>query len=235
MLDEIRGLGFSLVELLVSIALFGLITTGILLVYSRVGEQIFTTTLAYDIALAFREAQHYGVSVKGFGQGSDLSRFDVSYGLHFQSGASGDDALFVLFVDQRDPLDGKKNQKYDGAHSASGCSASQPNECVKVFRLEHGNTISKFCGVLPTEDAGRDAADANKHEECNNNSTPPTNPPPLITRLDVLFERPNPDAIIRTDLSGQTERYKAARVYIKSPRGEKRVIEVISTGQISLK
>jgi len=224
--------GFSLIELLVSIVLFGLITTGILVVYSKVGEQIFATTLAYDVALAFRQAQNYGVSVKGFG-GTDAEAYDISYGLHFQSGGEGDNTSFVLFVDERDPSDGKKNQQYDGTHSSAGCAAGV-TECVKMSRIQHSNVILKFCGVLPP-DLGRDAPDEQKNEECTSASTPPSNPPANISRLDVLFERPNPDAIIRTNLSGLTERYKAARVYIKSPRGEKRVIEVMSTGQISLK
>ncbi len=133
--------------------------------------------------------------------------------------------------------DGKRGGaalRYDGVHDETGCVFGAGSECVGVFRIERGNRIEKFCGVLP-QDGGRDAPDEAKREECNQSSTPPSSPSATIAFLDVLFRRPNPDALIRTDLSGQGERYRAARVYLASPRGERRVVEAVATGQISIK
>lgn len=219
--------GFALLELLIAVTLFGIITSTVLLSYSRIGEQLFTTTLAYEVALSFRQAQSYGVSVRQF-RAAGADTFDAAYGLHFESGS---DREFVLFADG---TTGGNRLRYDGVHDGSGCVSGSGSECVSATFIERGNKILKFCGVL-SADAGRDRPDEEKREECNTLSTPPSNPSPAIAYLDVLFLRPNPDAIIRTDRSGVGERYKGARVYLASPRGEKRVVEVVNTGQISVK
>lgn len=217
---------FTLVELLVAIALFGLIAAFTLLAYSRVSSQISITTLAYELALSFRQAQSYGVSVREFsGVGGDT--FEVGYGLHFDSESSGTYAFFADEGGERG--DAIFNGTYGAAYNEGGCLSA--TECITVYRLEKGNRLYKFCGVIPIGDMGKDAPDENKNEECNTNSLPPSNP--TISYLDVVFLRPNPDAIIKTSQLGN--QYKAARVYIISPLGAKRVIEVASTGQISVK
>ncbi|MDO8594705.1 MAG: type II secretion system protein [bacterium] len=218
--------GFALVELLIAVTIFGIITTFVLLAYNRVSEQLSLTTLAYELALSFRQAQSYGVSVHQFG-----GSFDVGYGLHFDPGSN---STYALFADEKGVYgDSVLSGGYDFSYGDTGCLT--PTECVNVFRLEKGNTIDKFCGVL-SGDGGRDVPDEQKDEECNVSSTPPSNPPPTITFLDVTFLRPNPDAIITTNRTvSDGQQYKAARVYVVSPRGIKRVIEVVNTGQISLK
>lgn len=222
-----RSGGFALLELLVAVTLFGIIAAMVLLAYSRIGEQLFITTLAYEVALSLRQAQSYGVSVREF-RGGGAETFAAAYGLRFKSDS---DKQFVLFADGKT---GGHRLQYDGEDDASGCLSVSGSECVSIFLIERGNRILKFCGVLLL-DGGRDAPDEQKQEECNAASTPPSNPSAAISFLDVLFLRPNPDAIIRTDRSGSGERYKAARVYLVSPRGERRVVEVVNTGQISIK
>lgn len=220
--------GFSLVELLVAIALFGTIASLILFSYRKVSNQLFVTTLAYEIALSLRQAQSYGVSVHEF-RGGGTGTFDVGYGLHFDSGSL---TTYALFAD-RDGEEGDAvfNGSYGTAYNATGCLSQ--TECVTVFLLEKGNKISKFCGVLPTGDLGRDVPDANKNEECNVNSLPASNP--TITSLDLTFLRPNPDAIIKTNQSAFGHQYKAARIYVISPAGDRRIVELANTGQISIK
>lgn len=221
--------GFTLVELLVTLVVFGAVTVFVLLIYSRVSSQLKTTALAYEVALSLREAQNYGVSVREFRSGS-AATFDAAYGLHFDTGS---DARFVLFSDARRDERGVMNLFYDGDND-NGCIGSAGSECVSVYKIGRGNRIYKFCGVLPT-DGGRDAAPEQKREECSRESTPPSNPSPTVTYLDIMFKRPNPDAVIRTNRSGGTERYKAARIYLVSGTGESRVVEAVNTGQISVK
>ena len=217
-----RHAGFALIELLLAVTLFGIVASFLIVVYQRVSDQLLLTSSGYDVALSFRETQSYGVSVKQGISGS----FDAGYGLHFDKGST---ATFVRFVDA--PAGGSGTPFfYDGQDTTIGCVSG---ECLSVLRLERGNTIQKFCGVL-TDDGGRDAPPAAKHEECSTASTPPSAPPPTIAFLDVVFRRPNPDAVIRTDRSSQVL-YKAARVYLLSPKGDTRVIEVVTTGQISVK
>lgn len=219
--------GFTLIELLAAVALFTIAASMILVTYSRVGEQLFVTALAYEVALSFREAQSYGVSVRAF-QGGGAETFDAAYGLHFENSVPEE---FVFFADANAL---GEQLRYDGVHDESGCVSSLGSECAGLVRLTRGNRILKFCGVLPG-DGGRDAPDEQKREECNTASTPPSDPSPTIAFLDVLFLRPNPDAVIRTDISGGSERYTAARVYLASPRGDRRVVEAVNTGQISIK
>ena len=202
-----RSGGFALVELLVAVIIFGIITTFVLLAYSKVSDQLFLTTLAYELALSFREAQSYGVSVHQFGTGASAT-FDVGYGLHFDANSSN---TYALFADVG--VDGFLNGSYGITYNQSGCINT--TECLSVSRLEKGNAIQKFCGVR--------AADAS--EECS----------PSTTFLDVTFLRPNPDAIIKTSGSAPTVFYKAGRVYLISPKGNTRMVEVWNTGQISIK
>ncbi|OHA19497.1 MAG: hypothetical protein A2938_00300 [Candidatus Taylorbacteria bacterium RIFCSPLOWO2_01_FULL_48_100] len=194
-------------EMLVVIALFTIITGAALANHARFGEGILATNLAYDVALSLREAQSYGLSVR---QASGSSTFDIGYGIHFKS-----DTFFVFFADLN------SDQKYDGTSVDGKCVNG--TECLKVYRLERGNSIASFCGVLTSFGS----------LDCRNFITTGAD----ILFLDVLFKRPYPDAFIRTDLNGQEEeRYQSAYVVLLSPKHrESRTVEVFQTGQISIK
>jgi len=122
-----RHRGFTMVELLVTISFFVVITSIVLVRHATFSGNILLTNLAYDVALSIREAQVFGLSVKEFGTGS--GEFDVGYGVHFDNGSN---TSYILFADR-----GVINQKYDGS-----------SEIVDVFNISKGNTISRFCGVL---------------------------------------------------------------------------------------
>lgn len=208
--------GFALVELLVALAFFSIAMATVVITFSVVSERLFTKNLTYAIALSFRQAQSYGVSVRG----TSAIDFTAGYGLHFDAG-NGNSKVFLLFADKDGS--GRFNYEFGTGYNESGCFSG--NECVEVFRVERNNRIEKFCGVLLLDNAPT----GEKKEECN------VGAPPFITSLDVLFKRPDPDAIINTDLSGAAERYKGARIYVISPRGERGTVEVMNTGQISVK
>lgn len=53
-----------------------------------------------------------------------------------------------------------------------------------------------------------------------------------LSRLDITFKRPEPDAYIRSD--GVTTLHEAGRIIVISPRGETADIVIESTGQISI-
>ena len=203
--------GFALVELLVALAVFGIITAIMLVSYNRVRGQLFLSDLAYEIALSFRQVQSYGVSVHEFRPTLGNATFDVGYGLHFDAGSLD---TYVLFADKGGSTTG--NGRFDGAYGTeyteTGCNPAAI-ECVQVFRIEKGNRISRFCGIRADTGA----------EEC------------ALTFLDVTFLRPNPDAIIKTNETFTLGRqYKTARVYIVSPTGNNRKIDVWNTGQIAI-
>lgn len=116
-----KNQGFTLVELLVSIAIFTVVTTVAVFNHSQFNSGVLITNLAYEIALTVRQAQFYGITVR---QGSS-SNFDSGYGLHFDTSSP---TSYILFED-KPPL----NHVY-----SSG-------EAVESFALQKGNKISKIC------------------------------------------------------------------------------------------
>ena len=85
------------------------------------------------------------------------------------------------------------------------------SENIEIYTISRGNRINAFCATLPSE-----------VEKCA----------PDIGILDIVFERPNPDALFATDIL--TDTYGAARVVVRSPQGIEKTISVSSTGQISV-
>lgn len=98
-----------------------------------------------------------------------------------------------------------RNQRYDS-----------PDDIVEQFTITRRNSISKLCATLPGVAGVEVCSDAG------------SNP---VTVIDVAFNRPNPEAIIK-DGSGTT--YKEAVIYIMSDEGDMRSVLVESTGQISV-
>lgn len=185
-----KNKGFSLVELVVSVAIFTIITSVILVRHSNFSSKLLLENLAYDIALSIRKAQVFGLSVREFTGGS--GEFDIGYGVHFEL---SDNTSYIFFADR------DKDKAYGGS-----------TEIVEMFTLMRGNTISEFCGTL-----------SNGNEKCSGLG---------ITHLDIIFERPNPEAIIKSNISGDT--YDSARITVSSPSGTTWSVNTVMTGQISI-
>jgi prepilin-type N-terminal cleavage/methylation domain-containing protein len=114
---------FSLIELIVVIAIFSIISMLVLANHSRFNSSVLLGSLAYDIALSIREAQVYGLSVKQFS-----NQFQVGYGVTF---SKNDPTHYIFFVDTN------ANKKYDAATDAE----------LQRYSVGLGHTITKFCGV----------------------------------------------------------------------------------------
>lgn len=185
-----KNKGFSLIELVVSVAIFTIITSVILVRHSNFSSKLLLENLAYDIALSIRKAQVFALSVREFTGGS--GEFDIGYGVHFES---SDNTSYIFFADR------DKDKAYGGS-----------TEIVEMFTLMRGNTILEFCGTL-----------SNGNEECSGSG---------ITHLDIIFERPNPEAIIKSNISGNT--YDSARITVSSPSGTTWSVNTVITGQISI-
>ncbi|HBB44023.1 MAG: hypothetical protein UW27_C0017G0034 [Parcubacteria group bacterium GW2011_GWA1_44_13] len=72
--------GFTLVEVLVSIGIFTVLTGVVLSNYRGYNTNALFANASEDIVLALRQAQVYGVGVKGTG-----TSFTTPYGVHFNS------------------------------------------------------------------------------------------------------------------------------------------------------
>lgn len=178
---------FSLVELLVAVSIFLVISMVVLANHARFNSSVLLGALAYDVALSIREAQVFGLSVRQFGSG-----FQIGYGLRFSSPNS-----YVFFVDT------DANKKYDEG----------VDSIVRTYTLGRGHTFLRFCG---TTSVGV--------EECSDGTVP-------ITHLDVVFFRPDPDAVISSNEPGI---YSSGKIIVTSPGGDTRTVQVASTGQISV-
>jgi prepilin-type N-terminal cleavage/methylation domain-containing protein len=171
--------GFTLIEMIVTVGIFAIISTIIIVRNAAFDNDVLLNNLAYDIALSIRQAQQFGINVRAAQQ-----QFDAPYGVHFDA----DSTTYIAFIDK-----GTGNGVYDGPTSG---------ELLEVYTIGRGAKIRSLCN----QETG----------ECKMES------------LDVVFRRPNPDAIIQ---NGTIAR---ARIEILS-RGEKvRYVDVESTGQIAI-
>lgn len=218
------GAGFTMIELMVTIAIFALVSGIMLAKYPTFSSRIVLENTAHQIGLSVREAQTYGLSVKEF---SDIANVFPTYGIHFRvSGSLDQDPAsqknFVLFADllPTPSTPTENNDLYDGV---SGCSVTG-GECVEQFTIENANSIILLCGNLKDKNATVDDWQENG-ADCS------------LSSLDITFTRPNPDAHIigNSTIVGAEGLaiFSDAEIVVRSPRGDTKMIVVWSTGQIS--
>jgi prepilin-type N-terminal cleavage/methylation domain-containing protein len=183
--------GFSLVELLVTISIFAILTVIILTQNAQFNGTILLNNLAFDVALSVRQAQVYGLSVR---QSTSSTPFDVGYGVNFDI---TNPTSYILFAD------GNNNSRYD----------TSPSEALNVFTVNHADKISSLCG---TDSAGA--------QTCSSGG--------VLTRLTIVFKRPNLDAQISSNVAGGV--YQTATITVSSPNNNTRTVSIASTGQISV-
>ena len=127
--------GFTLVELMVVITIMLIITSISFYNYTAFRSQTLISSLAYDISLAIRQAQLYGVSGRGtdasitpISATSDLSGFTYAYGVSFD--AINNPTQFKIFADTNG----------DGFYTAI-----PSDETVQTYALQAGTKISSVC------------------------------------------------------------------------------------------
>ena len=209
--------GFTLFEMLVSIGIFTLITSVLLVKNSQFKGNILITNLAYQIATAVRQAQSYGVNVRGGATGSPRGNpfsYTWPYGVHFAATnlPSGGVILpnsFDLFAD-KGAADGLYSAAIDGAP-------------IETFRLQQSNTILKFCwktSLSPSVDY-----------VCSD-TTP-------VSYLGITFKRPDPAANIYIGLGspavGVTKTSATSvKIIVSSSKAVCKGVQVDSSGQVSV-
>jgi prepilin-type N-terminal cleavage/methylation domain-containing protein len=120
---------------------------------------------------------------------------------------------YVLFSDVN------ANKRYDPAPAGT-------DTIVQTYAVGLGHTVKSFCGTFS----------GNTTPQCSSDASP-------IKYLDIVFFRPNPDAIITSDKTtfsatngviNPVNPYSSAQIVVTSPSGETRTISIQSTGQISV-
>jgi prepilin-type N-terminal cleavage/methylation domain-containing protein len=218
--------GFTLVELLVTISIFVILTGVVLFSQSKFDSTILLTNLAYDTALTIRQAQTYGVNVKEsfnpfvVGGGSAFN----SYGVYFDNcaltnpGCGETNKSFILFTDlgnyiwtlfADDPL---------GCNQAAGC--------VNRYSIKRGNYISRLC----VSDVSNEACPDIEANKVNSLGDPAIG----LRELFIEFKRPNPEALIYANRDSN-HAFAIATIFLSSPGGGTRQVRVQKNGLIEVR
>src|SRR3989344_3836879 len=87
--------GFTLIELVAVMGIIIIVTSVTLANNSRFGGTVLLQNLAYDMALSIRQAQVYGIAVRGY----SANNFTAGYGMHFSTSEAGGSTRYELFAD----------------------------------------------------------------------------------------------------------------------------------------
>jgi prepilin-type N-terminal cleavage/methylation domain-containing protein len=127
---HISDRGFSVVELIIAITIFTILSSFLLANYNKSGRRINVNTLAHQIAQYTRDAQVSAMSVKPTKFSSNEF---PGYGLHFETASTG----FVYFSDRV-----TVNGRYD---AGTGSCGTINTECEQYVELDRGYQVISLC------------------------------------------------------------------------------------------
>lgn len=116
--------GFSVVEMLITAAIIGIITALVTFKYGSFNNLILLKNQAYQIALELREMQSRSISAIGYNE--DFRR---PYGLYFSTSARGQ---YIVFVDMDDA-------------GESGYGYYNPGEELETRKMDSRFNINRLC------------------------------------------------------------------------------------------
>ena len=200
-----RTRGFSILELIVALSIFVIISSVLLFNYNSFNKRIALDTLAHQVAQWVRDAQVSAMSVKR--ARADTGKFP-GYGLHFDMNIPDS---FIYFAD----ING--NKRYD----SGGVCGDVLSECEREVKILQGNKLYSLCGDLPSGAV----------------TTPPCGALGGSQAFDILFLRPDPDAMIFGDLNGASfpTAYSRSEITVTSPKNYQRTVVIWTTGQVSVR
>ena len=203
--------GFTLVELVVSIAIMMLIAAVVISSQRTSSDQAQLRNAAQYFSLDLREAQVFGLSVREFSP-NGVSSFTIPYGLHFQvSGQNDQGKTYIQYADW--------NPK-DGMYSSGICNPGPTSECINRVAWPANIGVGPIC-IIPLSGAN----------VCSSGATGPY-------FVDVTFTRPSPvPSFVIFDRTGgpvSTAGIKGLSVMLTMPSGISKTVTIYTTGQISV-
>lgn len=194
--------GFTLVEVIVTLAISMVIMGVIVFNYSSLNDNVAVSGAAQEIAVAIRGAQANSLNVKESLNSVDIcpggGKFCYAYGIYFNpTDSSGDYTVFV---------DSNNNNKYD---VGSGCGSGS-TECLEKFILRDGIKISSIC----------------------NASACPPSTNVIAMHITFLRPNPDARVNFTDNSGNVTGPYSLGKVVLSSPRGKSASVSVDNTGQI---
>jgi prepilin-type N-terminal cleavage/methylation domain-containing protein len=207
--------GFTLIEMLVVLAIIILMTGLIFSGQSNFNTSVILSSTAYDVALTLRDAETYGLSTRATASGVA----SAGYGLDLKSGLV---TTYNLFADSYPPAGGTNACHPLPANGASAPNA-YPGDCaytsndglVSTYTLGNGVTISNFC-----------ASTNGTSWSCESGTTN------VINQLDIIFLRPNPAPFISTNgIYSQATPMTSACITLSAGTNS-RYISIAANGQI---
>jgi prepilin-type N-terminal cleavage/methylation domain-containing protein len=194
----VRTSGFTLIEMLVCLAILAVITAVAVTGQSTFNQSLLLNDTSYTVALSAREAQSLGLSSRKF-QGVQ----NGGYGVDFTQGTPST-MFYTIFADIQsiatEPAWCPATATSTPEAKAGNCIYDGVGETFQRYDMTRGFYISDFCGL------------ASGGLQCASTGT--------IKSLDVLYLRPNTTAIITgITPSGAELQYSCAQATVHSPTG----------------
>ncbi len=126
--------GFTLIELLISISIITFLTGSVAFSYRNSNDRFVVTSAAQEMAIAVRQAQSYGLSVRESGIGTGT--FSYAYGIY--ASPLLDNTSYYIFIDRN------ANGLYD---VGTGNCGSSTTECLEKIVLRNRVVIQQVCTV----------------------------------------------------------------------------------------
>lgn len=225
--------GVTLVEMLVVIAIFGIVASILLFNYKDFNTNVSVRNLSQDVGLTIRKAQLYATSIRRtapiVGQVKDTTVYGIVFSLDPVQRAINNALLpnqrqFVLFADQS--FDGTVtgvNSLYDSTGAACGTPVLG-DECLENFSITSTDYVKKICYL----------ASGQSTEECLDAALASTKG---YTQFSILFRRPSPEAFFCVkDASSSCMQTALSymKIIVSSSTGTEKMITVWNTGQIAV-
>lgn len=199
--------GFSLVELLISLAIITVITAMVIVRFTAFDSNVLLKSLAYEVAATVRDAQVYSVSVaRNAALGGDA--YSTTYGVTFSSGAST-----YTFFGYSDKDIRNMSNSYAIPEYGAVVGGTALTHDILTYTMGGKMRIKEIC----TTTGGTETCGA--------------------TRVDVSFRRPEYKALVNRVpvLSTPNEDIESVKIKLDSPNGANVwMVEVSRLGQITV-